>query len=164
MNNFYRYGGMLTAWFLSFSVYAADIQIQGAWTRATAPGQDAASVDMTITSKQEATLVGVSSPVASSAEMHSMTTENGMMKMREVHSIKLPAGKPVNLGKSGYHLMLNELKSPLKEGNAIPLTLSIKVGKQELVKMEQKVDVRSLTATQAQPRQDEHMHMNMDMR
>ena len=146
---------------VSFASYAAnylgDIEISGAWTRATAPGQEAAGVDLTITSKQAATLVGVSSPVAASAEMHSMTSESGMMRMREVKSIELPVGKPVNLRESGYHLMLNGLKAPLKEGEIVQLTLSIKVGKQGVAKFETKAEVRSLHAISDEA-QHEHHH------
>jgi len=162
MTNLLRFSGLLAALFISASVYAGDIQIENAWARATAPGQDAGSVDLTITSKHAATLVGVSSPVAGSAELHSMTSENGMMKMREVKSIELPAGKHVNLGESGYHLMLNGLKAPLKTGDSVPLTLSIKAGKQGVVKVETKAEVRPLTGTDDASHQDEHQHMNMN--
>lgn len=158
MTNFYRFGGLLAAMLLSTNIYAGDIQIEGAWTRATAPGQEAAGVDMTITSKQAAMLVGVTSPVASAAELHSMTSEKGMMRMREVKSIALPAGKRLNLRESGYHLMLNGLKAPLKEGEAVPLTLSIKVGKHGVVKIEALAEVRSLHATSAATQEGEHHH------
>jgi copper(I)-binding protein len=161
MTNLLRFSGLLAALFISASVYAGDIQVENAWARATAPGQDAASVDLTITSKHAATLVGVSSPVAGSAELHSMVTEGGMMKMREVKSIELPAGKAMNLGESGYHLMLNGLKAPLKAGDSVPLTLSIKSGKQGVVKVETRAEVRSLTGTDDASHQDEHQHMNM---
>jgi len=163
MRNSIRIGWMAAALLVSFAGYAAsnakDIEISGAWTRATAPGQEAAGVDMTITSKQAATLAGVSSPVANTAEMHSMTSENGMMRMREVKAIELPAGKRVNLSESGYHLMLNGLKAPLKEGETVPLTLSIKVGKQGVVKVETRAEVRSLHATKVQSQDDDHMPM-----
>ena len=161
MTNLLRFSGLLAALFISASVYAGDIQVENAWARATAPGQDAASVDLTITSKHAATLVGVSSPVAGSAELHSMVTEGGMMKMREVKSIELPSGKHVNLGESGYHLMLNGLKAPLKAGDSVPLTLSIKSGKQDVVKVETRAEVRPLTGTDDASHQDEHQHMNM---
>ena len=158
MSKLNRFGWLAAALLVSFSSYAAgnagDIEISGAWSRATAPGQDAAAVDMTITSKQAATLVGVSSPVAKTAELHSMTTEGGMMRMREVQSIELPAGKPVNLKESGYHLMLNGLKAPLKEGESVPLTLSIKAGKQGVIKIETRAEVRSLHATKASPQEE----------
>jgi copper(I)-binding protein len=140
---------------LSANVYAADIQVEAAWSRATAPGQEAAMVDLTITSAKDAKLVGFSSPGSKTAEMHSMTHDNGMMKMREVKSIELPAGKHVALGESGYHLMLLGLKSPLKAGDALPLTLNIKVGNSD-VKLDVKADVKPLT--EAAPKVDEHMH------
>jgi periplasmic copper chaperone A len=148
MTNLYRFGGLLAALVMSASVYAGDIQVENAWARATAPGQDAAGVDLTITSKQAATLIGVSSPASKTVELHSMTMthDSGMMKMREVEAIELPAGKTVNLRDSGYHLMLTGLKAPLKAGEAVPLTLDIKVAKR-MVKIETKAEVRPLTAT-----------------
>jgi hypothetical protein len=115
-------------------------------------------VDLTITSKRVATLVGVSSPDARTVELHSMTSANGMMKMREVKTIELPAGKRLNLRESGYHLMLNGLKAPIKEGETVPLTLSIKVGKQGVVKIETKAEVKSLHATSAAAQGNEHQH------
>jgi copper(I)-binding protein len=54
-----------------------------------------------------------------------MTHENGNMKMRTVEFIALPAGKEVDLAKSGNHLMLLNLKQPLKAGDSIPLALTI---------------------------------------
>jgi len=166
MRNLYRFGWMAAALLASFAGHAAgntqDIQISGAWTRATAPGQNQAGVDMSITSKQAATIVGVSSPVAKSAALHNMTTEGGMMRMREVNAIEVPAGKTFNLGESGYHLMLDGLNAPLKEGDAVPITLSIKVSKQEVMKLETKAEVRSLTATQAPAKNHEHMNMQIN--
>jgi len=131
MSGLFRFGGLLAALLLTANVFAGDIQVENAWARATAPGQDAAGVDLTITSKQAATLVGVSSPVCKTVELHSMTMahDSGMMKMGEVPAIELPAGKRVNLREGGYHLMLSGLKTPLKAGDSIPLTLDIKVSK-----------------------------------
>lgn len=143
----YRFAGLLAALLLSASVYAGDIQVEAAWSRATAPGQDAASLDLFITSKQPAILLGVSSPVSRTVEMHSMTHGDGMMKMREVKAIELPAGKRVSLGASGYHLMLVGLKAPLKAGENIPLTLTIKVANKRTVKVEARAEVKPLTAT-----------------
>jgi copper(I)-binding protein len=142
-----RSGLFVLALLLSSAAYAvgnpADIVISAAWARATVPGQDAGSVDMTITSKRAATLVGVSSPVAKSAELHSMMNMDGMMHMREVQGIELPAGKPVNLGEKGYHVMLNDLKAPLTEGGSVPLTLSIRMDGQ-MLKVETSAEIRSL--------------------
>jgi periplasmic copper chaperone A len=166
MKNLNRFSWFVAALLISFASYAAinegDIEISGGWTRATAPGQDAAGVDMTITSKQAATLVGVSSPVAKTAALHAMVTEGGMMRMREVQAIELPAGKRVNLKENGYHLMLEGLKAPLKEGEIVPLTLSIKVGKQGVMKVGTTAEVGSLTAGKSAPQDDKHMHMQMN--
>jgi hypothetical protein len=141
--------------------FAGDIEVSGGWIRASAPGQDQGGVDLSIISKRSATLVGASSPVCKTAQLHMMTNENGMMKMREVKAIELPAGKRVNLRESGYHVMLLGLKAPLKEGEAVPLTLSIKVGKQGVIKVKTTAEVKSLTATGPTSHDDEHMHMKM---
>jgi periplasmic copper chaperone A len=154
MTNLYRIGGLLATLLMSASVYAGDIQVENAWARATAPGQDAAGVDLTITSKQAATLVGVSSAASKTVELHSMTHDSGMMKMLEVEAIELPAGKRVNLSESGYHLMLTGLKAPLKAGESVPLALNIKVANKRIVKVETKAEVKPLTA----PQQDNHQH------
>ena len=125
---------LLFAISFSISAYAGDIQVENARARATAPGQETAMVDLTITSAKDAQLVGFSSTVCKSAQMHSMAHEDGMMKMREVEAIELPAGRRIALKESGYHLMLIGLQAPLKAGDSVPLTLSIKVaGKVEKV-------------------------------
>ena len=155
MSDLFRFGGLLAALLLTANVFAGDIQVENAWARATAPGQDAAGVDLTITSKQAARLVGASSTVCKTIELHSMTMahDSGMMKMGEVPAIELPAGKRVNLREGGYHLMLSGLKAPLKAGDSIPLTLDIKVSKR-MVKIETKAEVRPLTTTSPATEQD----------
>jgi len=105
---------------------AGEITVHDAWSRATAPGQDAAMVDFTITSSEAARLIGFECGICAAAELHSMTHENGMMKMRQVEFIDLPAGKSVNLGGSGYHLMLMGLKRALKAGEQVTLTLRVR--------------------------------------
>lgn len=158
MHKPFWFGGLLAAMLLSVNVYAGDIQVEAAWSRATAPGQDAASLDLTITSKQPAILLGVSSTASRTVEMHSMTHGDGMMKMREVKAIELPAGKRVSLGESGYHLMLVGLKAPLKAGENIPLKLTIKVANKRTVKVEAKAEVKPLTAAKAAKQEDQHEH------
>lgn len=160
MNSLYRFCGLLAALLISVNVYAADIQVDGAWSRATAPGQDAAMVDLSITSKQAATLVGLSSPACKSVELHSMTHEDGMMKMREVKELALPAGQRVSLGESGYHLMLIGLKAPLEAGRGVPLTLTVKLAGKRTVKIETSAEVRPLVASPAQDGGHMHHHQH----
>jgi copper(I)-binding protein len=161
-----RFGWMLAALLISFASHAASnaggIEISGAWSRATAPGQDAASVDMTITSKRPASLVGASSPACKAVQLHSMVMKSGMMIMREVKTIELPAGKRVNLHDNGYHLMMVGLKAPLKEGERVPVTLNVKVGKHRMVEIKTSAKVTSLTSAGAPPDDREQMHMKMN--
>ena len=144
MANFYRFGGLLAALFLSISAYAGDIQVEGAWTRATLPGQDMAMVYMSITSKQAATIVGASSKVSKTAEMHTMEHKGGMMKMYEVKSISLPANARLEMSMHGYHLVLAGLKAPLKAGATVPLTLNIEMADKSIVKVDVQAEVRPL--------------------
>jgi len=105
-------------------VMAGEPTVTGAWAKATAPGQDSASVYLHINVRKDARLVAVGSPVADRAEIHVMKHENGMMMMRQVEDLALPANKEVVLG-SGSHLMLIGLKKPLKPGDRIPLVLTV---------------------------------------
>lgn len=155
MNEIVKSCALLCALLLGSSVYAGGIQVENAWSRATAPGQDIAMVDLSITSAKQAKLVGFSSPACKTVELHGMTHENGMMKMREVQSVMLPAGTRVNLGEGGYHLMLVGLKAPLKAGDSVPLTLNVKAADKAMVKVRVKAVVKPLGEV---VQQDEHMH------
>jgi copper(I)-binding protein len=129
---------------LSMSAAAADlgVVVSDAWGRATAPGQDSGSVQFSITSNKEAKLVAITSPAASAVEIHSMVHEDGKMKMRAVESIALPAGKAVDLGKSGNHVMLLNLKQPLKAGDSVPLTLTIEFADKHKATVDAKAEIR----------------------
>ena len=109
-----------------------DILISDAWVRATAPGQTVGAAYMTLTSPADSTLVYVESAVADSAEIHSMSMENNVMKMRMLEELPLKAGKPEKLAPGGFHLMLFDLKAPLKAGETVALTLCFKDEKGEI--------------------------------
>ena len=129
---------------LSMSAAAADlgVTVSDAWARTTAPGQDSGSVQFSIASKKEAKLVAISSPAAGAVEIHSMAHEGGKMKMRAVEFIALPAGKAVDLGKSGNHVMLLNLKQPLKAGDSVPITLTVQFADKRKVTVDAKAEVR----------------------
>lgn len=153
-----RLGGLTGAILLSSSIYAGEIQVENASARATAPGQDSAMLDLTITSKQAATLVGISSAASKNVELHSMTHENGVMKMREVKTLELPAGKRINLGEHGYHLMLTGLNAPLKAGETVTVTLTVRMTGQHTEKVEVKAEVKPLTAGRTVTQEGERAH------
>ena len=104
-------------------------------------------MQFSITSKKEAKLLSISSPAASSVEIHSMVHENGKMKMRSVDSIALPAGKSVDLGKSGNHVMLLNLKQPLKTGESVPLKLTIEFADKHKANVDAKAEIKPLGAS-----------------
>lgn len=98
-------------------------KVQDAWARPTVQGQKAGGGFLRIDSPAADRLLGGSTPVAGRVELHSMKMEGDVMRMREVEAIELPAGQPVAMQPGGLHLMLMELKSPLKNGDRFPLTL-----------------------------------------
>ncbi len=109
---------------IAAQAWAGDVAVSRAWARASAPGQDAAAVSLHIVSQRDARLVAVSSPACASAAVHSMKNDHGMMMMRQVQALPLPAMHDVALGKDD-HLMLIGLKKPLKAGERVPLTLTV---------------------------------------
>lgn len=80
---------------------------------------------MDITSARDASLVRVESPIAGTVEVHSMEMKGNLMTMRAVDKIDLPAGKQVRLAPGGFHIMLMDLKQPVKNGETVPLKLTI---------------------------------------
>jgi copper(I)-binding protein len=96
-----------------------------AYARATPPGARTAGVYLTIRNRAGAAdeLVGASTPVAADVEMHTMSHEGGMMRMRAVDKVPVPAGGAVELAPGGLHLMLIDPREPLREGARFPLTL-----------------------------------------
>ncbi|MDH4286184.1 MAG: copper chaperone PCu(A)C [Gallionella sp.] len=150
MIKFYRFACLAAASLLSYSVYADDIKVEGAWARASAPGQKEAMVYMSVTSKQNATIVGGSSKASKAVEMHNMEHKGGMMKMYEVKSISLPSNERLEMQLHGYHLVLSGLKAPLKAGATVPLTLDVEMANKRIVKVEVKAEVRPLAASASQ--------------
>jgi periplasmic copper chaperone A len=110
------------------SAQTGQIEVTNAWARATPGGAATGAAYLTIVSPVADRLIGASSPVAKSAQLHTMTMHGGVMRMRQIPGVDLPAGKTVTLKPSGVHIMLLGLTEPLKEGETFPLTLSFKSG------------------------------------
>lgn len=152
--------GVLAVLF-ALGAQAKDVKVNDAWSRATAPGQDSGMVQAVITSKKAAQLVGASCKCANSVELHSMVTEGGMMKMRQVESIDLPAGQAVDLGAQGYHLMLIGLKKPLQEGKKLAVTLQLRQADGKMKKVKVNAKVRGMTDGKPQAG-NEHMEQHQE--
>ena len=128
------------------SVHAQTVQIKDAWARSSVPGQKASGAFMKISAKDGAKLVGASSPVAGVVQVHEMTMEGNVMKMRAVAGgLDIPAGQTVELKPGGYHVMLMDLKAPLVKDSSVALTLVFKDAKG----VESKVDIKVPVASSA---------------
>jgi len=138
---------LVVGWSICSAAFADGVIVKNAWARATAPGQNTASIYLDIASDVEAALVGAASPVAASAEMHAMRMENGVMKMRAVQRIELPARKTVKLAPAGLHLMLVGIKQPLRAGERVPLELTIEAAGRVKSSLKVEAEVRPLTVT-----------------
>ena len=107
----------------------AQVKVENAWARATVQGQKATGAFMKITAPQAIQLVAVSTPAAGVAEIHEMKVDGGVMKMRAMPALDLPANQAVELKPGSYHLMLMDLKAPLAKDASVALTLTFKDAK-----------------------------------
>jgi periplasmic copper chaperone A len=141
------------------NAYAQNVTITDAWARATVQGQKATGAFMTITAKDNAKLVGVSSPVAGVAEIHEMKMDKDVMRMAALpNGLDLPAGKAVELKPGGYHVMLMDLKAPLAKDTTVPVTLTFQDAKGVKSSVALKVQVGMQAPMMQQPKQMEHNH------
>jgi copper(I)-binding protein len=142
-------------------VRAGDLVIKQAWSRATPGGAKIGSGYLTIenTGSTADRLTGGSGDVTDRIEVHEMTTSNGVMTMRALDKgLPIGPGQTVRLAPGGYHLMMFDLKSPLKQGDKVPVTLEFeKAGKVKLA-----FDVLGVGAQG--PAGDHHSGGQMDMR
>lgn len=137
---------------------ADEVVVSKVWARATAPGQDSASIQLTITSKKVATLIGVASGSAQRGEIHSMVMEGDVMKMRALDELPLPAKTPVALGEEGNHLMLIGLKNPLKAGHKLPFALTVKSADGKTTVIRVLAVIKPLGATGHEGHEHHHEH------
>ncbi len=102
------------------------IIVKDPWVREVPPVSKMSAGFLTIinTGTVADRLLGVSCDASESAEIHSMTQDNGIMRMRKVDSLKIEPGKKVELRPGGLHIMLINLKRPLKEGDKVKITLT----------------------------------------
>jgi copper(I)-binding protein len=131
-------------------VRAGDLVITQAWSRATPGGAKVGGGYLTIENKGSAPdrLIGGSADVAGTVQIHEMAVNNGVMTMRPLdNGLTIEPGKTVKLAPGGFHLMLLDLKNPLKQGDKLPVTLEFeKAGKVKLSLDVQGVGAQAPTA------------------
>lgn len=104
---------------------AANLTVTKAWVRPAVSGQQVTGAYMDLVAKRPAKLIKVESAVADAVEIHRMTMNDGVMEMRELETIDLPANQTVRLHPGDYHLMLIDLKKALRPGERVPLRLTL---------------------------------------
>ncbi|CAH0218395.1 copper(I)-binding protein [Pseudomonas frederiksbergensis] len=110
---------------------SAQTQVSDAWVRATVAGQHSTGAFMTLQADSDSKLLSVQSPVANTVQIHQSSMKDDVMSMSQVESVALPAGKPVSFDPHGYHIMLMDLTAQVKEGDKVPLTLTVENAKGE---------------------------------
>lgn len=106
---------------------AGTIRISHPWARETAPSQTVGGGYLSLTNngRQPDRLISATSPAAREVQIHSMSMDRGVMRMRRLTSgVAIPAGATVAMAPGGLHIMFVGLKAPLKRGVMIPAELS----------------------------------------
>ena len=128
----------------------AQTTVKDPWVRGTVAQQKATGAFFQISHAAGGTLLSASSPAAGVVEIHEMSMDGNTMKMRALpKGLDLPAGKTVELKPGGYHVMLMDLKAPLKAGESIDISLVVegKDGKKETIAL--KAPVKELAGAGA---------------
>ena len=134
----------MTNLLIALLLAATPVKVDDAWARATAPGTKVGAGYMRITSGGTADrLVGASSPAAAKVEMHVTEKKGDVLRMRQVKAYDIPAKGSLELAPGGAHLMLVDLKAPLKEGAKVPMTLRF----EKAGEMKVELQVRALGAS-----------------
>ncbi|MEN9475214.1 MAG: hypothetical protein RIS48_1936 [Pseudomonadota bacterium] len=131
------------------------VKIEDAWVRGTVAQQKATGAFMKLTAESDVKLVGAQFDGAGVAEVHEMTMENNVMKMRAVPALALPAGKAVELKPGGYHVMLMDLKQQLKAGEQAKIMLTFEDAKQQRFTQQIEVPIKAM-APAMMPHQNQH--------
>lgn len=123
--------GLLCGWLalnLTDGVAAGELlRVSGARVSPTVPGQTVGAFYMRLRSEQDAALVKIETDASPRAEMHQMTSVNDVMRMRRLEQVELPAGQTVEFAPGGRHVMLVDLRRPLKVGENVRITLTLRL-------------------------------------
>ncbi len=137
-----------TAMLLCLGFFAASahayttVSFSRPWALATKPGQKNGAAYMELEASEAAVVTKLESPQAKAVEVHSMTEDKGVMKMRKLDRLDLPARTSVKLQPGGLHLMLIGLKKPMKAGDTVVVKMTIVGADKKETTMQVDVSVR----------------------
>lgn len=138
---------LLTGCSLSLLAGTADISVIDPYARAVPPGQPNSAVFMSLSNSSSETraLVEAHSSAANVVELHTHISEGGIIRMRRVDRIDIPANAGVVLEPGGLHIMLIGLVETLAPGDRLELTLVYDSGEQDTVAVPVRaIDMRQL--------------------
>ena len=144
MNRVFFAAFLLLGGALPVGAQQAPIKVETAWARASAGESKTGAAYLTLHNMgtQPDRLVAVATPVAGKTEMHNHIMVGNVAQMRPVDAIEVSPGSPTVLQPGGLHLMLLDLKAPLKAGQSFPVTLTF----EKAGRIEANVAVQSLRA------------------
>lgn len=129
MKSFCRTAHILAAVLLATASLQARSQsaapvITHAWVKTTVPGGSVSAAYLSIKSAKPLKLVKAETPVAGIVEIHNMSMKDGVMEMKAVDTVDIPANKTVDLKPGGLHVMLMKVAKPIRPGDKVPLVLT----------------------------------------
>lgn len=106
------------------------VSVEGAWTRATPPGavNSATYAQLHNSGAEERTVIAASTKAANEVQLHTVIDEDGLMKMRQVTAISIPAGGMAELKPGGYHIMMLGIHDQLRDGESVDIELEFANG------------------------------------
>jgi periplasmic copper chaperone A len=135
------------------------VKVEDAWVRGTVAMQKATGAFMRLTPSANARLVAASSPVAGVVEIHEMSMENDVMKMRQIPGLDLAADRTTELKPGGFHIMLMGLSGQVKGGDTVPLTLTFEDANKKTFTVDVQAPVTALGGNAAKPNPHGMKHM-----
>ncbi|OAN13035.1 hypothetical protein A3K86_15320 [Photobacterium jeanii] len=130
-----KYHAIALASLLFTSAASADVMVHDAYARATPPNAVNSAIFMHLMNNENKArqIINAQSDISKVVELHNHVMHDGMMQMRKVDSIDIPANGMVDLKPGGMHVMLLGLNQPLKEGMDLELTLTYANGETQLL-------------------------------
>lgn len=120
----------------STSVWAADVEVNAPYIRAVPPGQSNSAAFMQLSNHgTDIALTGARTDAAQVVELHTHTQDEGVMRMRRIDQIEVPAHHSVTLQPGGLHIMLIGLERPLMEGETVGMTLEYSDGSEQTISL-----------------------------
>lgn len=121
-----------------------DLMVEKAWMRESVPGQNAASLQLNLTSMKPATLIAVTSPAASAIKIQRLSRSVGKVKATTLPSLRLLSRQATAFGKGNYALMMVGLKQPLNVGDRVPVSLTVRFNDKRVQVVKTEAEVKAL--------------------